>query len=496
MTDGLKDEYREELIRILSANPRVERIVLFGSRAMETFTPTSDIDLALFGDELTLTDLANLADEIAETTIPQKVDLVLWNSIERPELKRHIREAGVEWWKKINPSVFKKEKHSWRSGQLGEFINLQRGYDLPQKKRSSGNIPIISSSGESGCHTEAKVRAPGVITGRYGTLGKVFFIEKDFWPLNTTLWVSDFKGNDPKFISYFLKTIDFSSCSDKAAVPGVNRNHLHQLHVQIPPLPIQKEIAHILGTLDDKIELNKKMNATLEAMAQAIFKSWFVDFDPVHAKAEGRMPVGMDKETADLFPSEFEESELGLIPKGWNVKKIGDILELAYGKALPASERFPGNVPVYGSGGITGWHHKKLVSGPGIIIGRKGTVGSIYFENDDFFPIDTVFYTKTKQSIPIQFIYHQLLNLNIASMGADSAVPGVNRNTIYSQKIILPSNDVLENYSVTLISMTELKLSLLKENSYLFQVLEKSLSEMMSGKCVLSHGKDTADGFE
>ena len=126
------------------------------------------------------------------------------------------------------------------------------------------------------------------MTGRYGTLGKVFFIPEDFWPLNTTLYVRDFKGNDPRFIANFLSSLDFSAYSDKAAVPGLNRNHLHQAWVHVPPLPEQRAIAHILGTLDDKIELNRRMNETLEEMARALFKSWFVDFDPVRAKMDGR----------------------------------------------------------------------------------------------------------------------------------------------------------------------------------------------------------------
>lgn len=120
----------------------------------------------------------------------------------------------------------------------------------------------------------------------------MFFIEKDFWPLNTTLFVKDFKGNDPLFVSYLLRTIDFASCSDKSSVPGVNRNHLHGLSVRVPRPSEQKAIAHILGTLDDKIELNRRMNETLEAMARALFKSWFVDFEPVRAKMEGRWKPG------------------------------------------------------------------------------------------------------------------------------------------------------------------------------------------------------------
>ena len=148
------------------------------------------------------------------------------------------------------------------------------------------------------------------MTGRYGTLGKVFFIPGDFWPLNTTLYVRDFKGNDPRFISYFLQSIDPSPYSDKAAVPGLNRNHLHQAQVRFPTeVAEQRTIAQILGSFDDKIELNRQLNETLEELARAIFKDWFVDFGPVRAKLEGR-DTGLPEHLAELFPDRLVESEL------------------------------------------------------------------------------------------------------------------------------------------------------------------------------------------
>ena len=175
----------------------------------------------------------------------------------------------------------------WQETTLGEVIELKRGYDLPKRERFPGAVPLVSSSGVTDYHAASKVAGPGVVTGRYGTLGEVFFVREDFWPLNTTLYVRDFKSNDPRFISYFLKCIDFQPFSDKAAVPGLNRNHLHQAPIWFPDdVNEQRAIAHILGTLDDKIELNRRMNETLEAMARALFKDWFVDFGPTRAKDE------------------------------------------------------------------------------------------------------------------------------------------------------------------------------------------------------------------
>lgn len=228
----------------------------------------------------------------------------------------------------------------WSSGKLGDFIELKRGYDLPQAKRQPGKVPLVSSSGVSDRHSMAMVKGPGVVTGRYGTIGQVFYVAEDFWPLNTTLYVRDFKGNDPQFIHYFLKTVDFLAYSDKAAVPGVNRNHLHEALVIVPPIDAQRSIAQFLGVLDDRITLLRETNATLEAIAQALFKSWFVDFDPVRAKMEGRMPEGMDEATAALFPDGFDETELGEVPRGWRIKSLDSVASYLNGLAL---QKFPPN---------------------------------------------------------------------------------------------------------------------------------------------------------
>jgi type I restriction enzyme S subunit len=226
-------------------------------------------------------------------------------------------------------------REGWHYGKLGDFITLQRGFDLPEYKRLPGKIPVVTSSGITGTHSHSKASGPGVVMGRYGTIGQLFFIKENFWPHNTSLYVRDFKGNDPRFIFYFLKTMNYQSHNDKSSVPGLNRNHLHLADAIIPPLPIQRRIAHILGTLDDKIEQSRRMNATLEAIARALFRSWFVDFDPVRAKADGRDPPGMDTATAALFPAAFEDSPLGKVPRGWRVGTVGDDFNLTMGQSPP-----------------------------------------------------------------------------------------------------------------------------------------------------------------
>lgn len=160
---------------------------------------------------------------------------------------------------------------------LSDAITLQRGFDLPTSRRIQGKYPVVASTGTTTTHDKFKVKGPGVVIGRSGSIGGGQYVESDFWPLNTTLWVKDFKGNDEKFIYYTLKSLDFSSFNVGAAVPTLNRNHLSALKVRIPDVDKQKKIANILGSLDEKIELNRRMNKTLEQLGQALFRHYFVD---------------------------------------------------------------------------------------------------------------------------------------------------------------------------------------------------------------------------
>ena len=158
----------------------------------------------------------------------------------------------------------------WKAVDFGEVATLQRGYDLPYRSRNPGSVPVVTSSGVGDTHFEARVSGPGVVTGRYGTIGEVFFIREDFWPLNTTLFVKDFHGNDPLFVSYLLRTIDFHSHSGKSGVPGVNRNDLHALTVRVPQsIAEQRAIAGALGDVDALIGALDRLIAKKRDLKQA-----------------------------------------------------------------------------------------------------------------------------------------------------------------------------------------------------------------------------------
>lgn len=202
----------------------------------------------------------------------------------------------------------------WEERLLGEVITLKRGYDLPVQDRRPGDYPIVSSSGVTGFHVSAKAKGPGVVTGRYGTLGEVFYIPQDFWPLNTSLYVQNFKGNDPRFVAYFLGHLDLGSRNAAGAVPGVNRNHLHAMTVRVPRVPEQRRIAAVLSAYDDLIENNLRRIGILEEMARALYREWFVDF---------RFP-GHDV-------AAVVAAESGNIPGGWTIQTVRDSFDVRGG---------------------------------------------------------------------------------------------------------------------------------------------------------------------
>ncbi len=225
------------------------------------------------------------------------------------------------------------------------------------------------------------------------------------------------------------------------------------------------------------------MNETLEAMARAIFKSWFVDFDPVRANAEGRGPYGMDADTAALFPDSFQDSELGKIPKGWEALPLGNVCEFAYGKALRQSDRKPGRIPVYGSNGQVGWHDAALVKGPGIVVGRKGNPGIVTWVSSDFFPIDTTFYVIPRPScMSFHYLLHALAWLELASLGSDSAVPGLNRNMAYMSSLLLPPGAVSAAFDRLVAALTLKRDQNELESRTLAALRDALLPKLLSGE--------------
>ncbi|MCL4478387.1 MAG: restriction endonuclease subunit S [Deltaproteobacteria bacterium] len=292
-------------------------------------------------------------------------------------------------------------------------------------------------------------------------------------------------GIDPDYIYYNLysRKNEFQRLATSgSAQPILNKGHFSQLKIILPTIAEQRAIARVLGTLDEKIELNKKMNEILEAMARAIFKSWFIDFDPVHAKAKGRDPK-LPKQITDLFPDSFEQSQLGEIPKGWRGETLGSILELAYGKGLREQDRRLGYIPVHGSNGQVGWHDKKLVDGPGIIVGRKGNPGIVTWSHTDFYPIDTTFYVVPKQKeLSLYYLFYALQLQDLPSLNADSAVPGLNRHLAYMNLQVVPENKVVKIFDAFVIPVYKKIFKNEQEISILAAIRDTLLPKLLSGE--------------
>lgn len=216
----------------------------------------------------------------------------------------------------------------WKEYKLGDILNFRRGHDLPHSEMKGGVIPVAGSNGVIGYHDVATPISPCITIGRSGNVGTPYIYEK-CWAHNTVLYVDDFKGNYPLYLYYLLKTLPLASFGGGSAVPTLNRNHIHPLIVRhIPNIEIQKNVVSILKSLDDKIEVNRRINENLEQQAQALFKSWFVDFEP-------------------FKDGEFVESELGMIPKGWRVMSLNEVcIKITDGSHYSPKDNPLGTIPM------------------------------------------------------------------------------------------------------------------------------------------------------
>lgn len=215
---------------------------------------------------------------------------------------------------------------SWENNKFIDFILLQRGHDLTKEQIEPGIYPVVTSTSIMGYHNAYKAEGPGVITGRSGTIGEVQYVEENYWPHNTTLYVKDFKGNHPRFVYYFMKNFGTDRAKSGSAVPTLNRNNLSGIDVSIPDIETQERIADILSAYDSLIENNHKQIKLLEEAAQRLYKEWFVDL---------------------RFPGYETTPVLDGVPKGWTKKIIADFGNIVTGKTPPTSKSqyYGGNIP-------------------------------------------------------------------------------------------------------------------------------------------------------
>ncbi|MGC4192890.1 MAG: restriction endonuclease subunit S [Thermomicrobiales bacterium] len=396
----------------------------------------------------------------------------------------------------------------WIDTTIGEQVTLQRGIDITKAAQRPGSVPVISSGGVASYHDTAFAKGPGVVLGRKGVVGSVYYIDVDYWPHDTSLWVRDFHGNSPRFVYYFFRHMapELASMDVGSANPTLNRNHVHPKRTKWPPLSEQRAIAHILGTLDDKIELNRQMNQTLDELARTIFRSWFVDFDPVRAKAEGREPEGMDAETADLFPDRFVDSTLGPIPEGWEVQPIGAMVTVV-GGSTPSTKQ-----PEFWEGGTHLWATPKDLSGiasPILIdTARRITDAGVQQISSRLLPVGSVLLSSRA---PVGYLAvttePTAINQGFIGMICDRGVPNafvlnwarermdtikgnaggttfaeISKTAFRPILGVRPSHEVLDTFQLQTSALYELIETNLRESVTLADLRDTLLSELLSGR--------------
>jgi type I restriction enzyme S subunit len=365
-------------------------------------------------------------------------------------------------------------------GVEGDFVSLEGCNFLDPEKVASkwshfrlkrGDL-VISTSASFGRVSEVTEESEGAIP----YTGLIRFRPKT-------------KEIDAGFLRAFLGSSVFMQQVEAMASGSVIRHfgpmHLKQMALPLPTISEQHAIGKIAKLVAERLRNQSQTNETLEAMARALFKAWFVDFEPVRAKLEGRWQrgqslPGLPAHLYDLFPDRLVDSELGEIPEGWEIGRVSNFLSLAYGKSLPAGIRNSGVIPVYGSGGITGHHDTALVDSETVIVGRKGTVGSLYWEQLPCFPIDTVFYVQPKVALP--FCYHLLASLPLGDMNTDAAVPGLNRENVYRLDVISPNQTLIDNFSAIARDLRDQIFCFQNESRTLAQLRDTLLPKLISGE--------------
>jgi len=323
-----------------------------------------------------------------------------------------------------------------------------------------------------------------------------FLAKGRFWVNNHAHIIRGNDAADTRYLMYALWQTDIAGYLTGSTMPKLTQGNLNRIPLPIPPLPIQHRIADILGSLDDKIELNRKMNETLETMARAIFKSWFVDFDPVVAKSEGRQPVGMNAETAKLFPNSFEDSEIGRIPKGWKVGCLGNVLSLHDSKRVPLSSREraqrQGQYPYYGATSIMDYIDNYLFDGVFLLIGEDGSV-----INEDDTPIVQYVWGRFwvnnhahvatgVRGFSVEHLFLCLKATNIRPYITGAVQPKLNQGNLLRVPTLLPPPEICQSFKTVIEPLFTLIRTLTDQTDTLCISRDALLPRLLSGELAVA----------
>ena len=335
----------------------------------------------------------------------------------------------------------------WSECRLGDIVTFQRGFDITKKEQVPGAYPVVSSSGIKSYHTMYKVKSPGVVVGRKGTLGTVFYLNTDFWPHDTTLWVRNFHGNYPLFVFYFLKEFHFEQYDVGSSNPTLNRNHIHLLPSRIPPLPEQKAIAAVLSSLDDKIDLLHRQNKTLEAMAETLFRRWFVE------EAQ----------------EDWEEGCLG------DVIEIFDHLRIPLSKMERDKKKNGQLYPYYGAAKVMDYINDYIFDGDYILLGEDGTVRTdegypiLQYATGKFWVNNHTHVIKAKPPYNNFFLWNYLSKKNIDEIVTGAVQPKINQGNLKALEFPKFNEDLVAEFN----EQTESFFKKINQNKTQVHTLEK-----------------------
>lgn len=355
---------------------------------------------------------------------------------------------------------------NWKQIRFRDFIKLNRGFDLPNDKMEQGDYPVVASTNIKGFHSQYKIEPPCIVTGRSGSLGTVQYIDKQCTPLNTTLYVKDFKNNNAKFVYYYLKTMHLEQFNSGAGVPTLNQNHLHSYGVKVPNLPTQKRIADILSAYDDLLENNNKRIKVLEKMAENLYKEWFVRF---------RFP---GYETA-----EFENG----IPKGWEVVKLGHLCDITTGKKDANEASGIGQYPFFTCARETNLYTNEfLLDEEAILVSGNGSyTGFVKKYSGKFDLYQRTYALYNFKNIEWLYLY-QVMKTNFEKkfMGGStgSAIPYITKPDLYNYKLLLPAYKIMKKANSIFVDINNQVASLELINQNLIKQRDLLLPRLMSGK--------------
>jgi len=386
---------------------------------------------------------------------------------------------------------------------VGAFCPFIYGKGLPAGSRNSlGSIPVYGSNGIVGWHDVPYTKGPTVVIGRKGTVGAVHYSPIPCWPIDTTFFVEYSEPQDARFTYYLLRTLGLENMNSDSAVPGLNRDTAHLRKIPLFDKDIRHAISHILGTLDDKIELNRQMCKTLEDTAHAIFKSWFVDFDPVHAKAARKQPQGMKPEIATLFPDSFVDTDKGQIPKGWRLGELDSLGEFLNGLALqkyPATEdewlpaikiaQLRTNDTRNADKVSSSISEEYIVKDGDILFSWSGSLECVLWTGGRG-ALNQHLFKVTSQEYPKWFLYfwihYHLPEFRHIAAGKATTMGHIQRHHLKDAKVLIPSSELFEKANQIIDPIFERIIACLLENRYLANIRDLLLPQLVSGRLQVS----------